>query len=64
MPHINGRLTNVPRDAFKYLCYPEMRLDMVAGFVLSPEGFCETSRPGAFARPVPSNLTRHQPLIQ
>ena len=41
-----------------------MRLDMVARFVPFPEGLCETSRPGAFVRPVPSNLTGHQPLIQ
>ena len=64
MPHLDGRFTNVPRDAFKYLCYPKMRLDMVARFVLSPEGLCETSLPGAFVRPVPSNLARYQPLIQ
>ena len=64
MPHLDGRFINVPRDAFKYLCYPEMCFDMLAHFVPFPEGLCETSWPGAFVRCVPRNLTRFEPLIQ
>ena len=41
-----------------------MLLDMVARFVLFPEGLFETTWLGAFAHPVPSNLAEYQPLIQ
>ena len=62
--HRDGRFTNVPGNAFKYLCYPEMLLDMVARVVPFPEELCETIRPGALVRPVPGDLAEYQPLIQ